>query len=125
MRTSDITPKDLAAYNQKMRKAVAQYVTGDPLQKFISDAKRQLQEKQERVTALREMLAAMDAAKFVSSGNIAFDCNFKRNQFVHGTSHTSEDGYRSLLAQDIEELGQLKNALEIMEAISNKSEIRA
>lgn len=125
MRTSDITPKDLAAYNQNMRKAVAQYVTGEPMQKFISDAKRQLQEKQERVTALQEMLAAMDAAKFVSSGDIAFSCNFRRKQFVSGTSYISEDGYRSLLAQDIEELEQLKNALEILEAISNKSEVQS
>lgn len=123
MRTSDITPKGLEASEKAMRKAVAQYIVGERLQRFLVDAKRKLQEKQERVNALRKMLAAMDAAKFVSSGEIAFDYGFKRAQFVCGLGTISEDGYRATFAQDLAELESIKNAVEILEELSNKSEV--
>lgn len=120
MRTLDITPKGLEASERAMRKAVEQYIVGDRLQKILADAKRKLQEKQERVNALRKMLAAMDAANFVSSGDIAFDYGFKRNQFVCGLGTISEDGYRATFAQDQAELESLKNVVAILEGLSNK-----
>lgn len=123
MRTLDIAPQGLEASERAMRKAVAQHIVGDRLQKFLVDAKRKLQEKQERVNALRKMLAAMDAANFVTNGDIAFDYNFKRNQFVSGLGSISEDEYRATFAQDLEEFEQLKNTIEILEELSNKSEV--
>lgn len=117
MSTLNITPQGLKASENAMRNAMTQLITGDRHHKFMDDAKRQLQEKQERVTALSKMIVVMDAAKFATCGAIAFSYCFSRATFMSGLGAISEGEYRATLAKDLAELEQLKNVVAVYEEL--------
>lgn len=117
MNTTNITPQGLKASENAIRNALTQRLTWDIRDKFLADAKRQLQEKHERVTALRKMIVVMDAAKFVVCSADSFSYNFCRAMFMSGLGYITEDEYRATLAKDLAELEQLKNAVAVFDEL--------
>lgn len=117
MNILNVTPQGLKASENAMRNALTQRFTGDIPAKYLADAKRQLQEKHERVTALRKMVVVMDAAKFVVCSADSFNYNFCRSMFMSGLGYITEDEYRATLAKDLAELEQLKNAVAVYEEL--------
>lgn len=122
MNTTNITPQGLKASENAIRNALTQRLTGNIPAKYLADAKRQLQEKHERVTALREMIVVMDAAKFAICDATAFSYNFCRATFMSGLGAITEDEYRATLAKDLAELEQLKNAVAVFDEIFHGEE---
>jgi hypothetical protein len=116
----DMTPQGLKATETLMRKELEQRLTPLRLGKFMDDAKRQLQTKQELVCALSEMLIVMDAARFAGTGDIAFDCNFSAATFVKGGAARGDENYRTLLAKTRAEVEHLRNVVGVYEVLQQK-----
>lgn len=96
----NITTQSMKATEATLRHTIATRLVGVNRAARVDEAKRHLEEKQERVAALRKLIAVQDAAGFAScaSGN-----------------NVSE--YREQLAAELKDLERLENVVAIFDEL--------